>query len=373
MYDPDSPFTQASKLRSNQLSVRNSRPNSPRGLYNGQQKSSGLFGKKQEPSFDFDAEGGDDERAPLIGSVRTPRSGRLPRRLQSSGGHSIDEYFGVRRRPRCGRFGGCLLGFVVFAAVILSAVAFLVMSNRPMYDVEILTIENVLASEQELMLDLLVGAVNPNALSIDVTNMDVNIFAKSKHVGTGEFWGKHGHAPLTTSKSMDARRRQNRRFPQIISLAQRRPWGSPEPSDNVDEGTDPDDDLERDAQTMLLGRVFHFDQGLSFDGSPLKRHEHNATGELRLERPGNKTETGGSERWEKVLQYPFELIIRGVLKYQLPISSRLEAVKVNASILVHPEDGVDEFGSMRVEEVDTRERWQWIEWDDVEDMPKDGE
>jgi hypothetical protein len=371
MFDPDSPFTQASKLRSQQLNSRNSRPNSPRSPHGAQQQQrpSGLFAKKLEPSFDFDAEGGDDERTPLMGTVRTPRNGRLPRRIASHA-NSIDEYYGVRRHARCGRFGGCLLGFVVFAAAILSAVAFLVMSNRPMYDVEIRTIQNVLASEQELMLDLLVGAVNPNALGISVADMDVNIFAKSKHVGTSEFWREHGNQPLTTSQTSSRKRRRREALPppaagQWQDLSHH--WHAPAPAGGVDEGTDPpdDDDLERDAQTMLLGRIFHFDQGLQFEGSPLKRHIHCSIGELRLQKPGNKTETGGSARWEKVLQYPFELIVRGVLKYQLPISSRVESVRVSATTLVHPEDGVDEFGHMRLEDVDHSEHWQWIDWDDI--------
>ena len=367
MFDQDSPFTQASKLRSNQLGKRGSRPNSPRSPQSMQQRSTGLFGKKQDSSFDFDAEGGDDERTPLMGTVRTQRGGRLPRRLQSSGAPSIDEYYGVRRHSRCGRFSGCLLGLIVFAAVILSAVAFLVMSNRPMYDVKIRKIQNVLTSEQELMLDMLVGAVNPNALGIDVTEMRVEIFAKSKHAGTGAFWRDHGHAPLTTSESKPRRRR--RALPQSQASALPNPWQDLSPSGGVDKGTDPDDDLDGDAQIMLLGRIFKFDQGLSFDGSPLKRHLHYSVGELSLEKPGNKTETGGSERWEHVLQYPFELIIKGVLKYQLPISSRLESAAVSATICVHPEDDVDEFGNMRIEEVDHSEDWQWIDWDDHKDIP----
>ena len=68
--------------------------------------------------------------------------------------------------------------------MILSAVAFLIMSNRPMYEVRIHKVQNVLASEQEIMLDLLVGAINPNALGIQVGEMDVNVFAKSRHVGS---------------------------------------------------------------------------------------------------------------------------------------------------------------------------------------------
>jgi hypothetical protein len=38
-----------------------------------------------------------------------------------------------------------------------------------------------------------------------------------------------------------------------------------------------------------------------------------------LSSPGNKTEAGGTERWERVLQHPFELTVRGIIKYQLPL------------------------------------------------------
>ena len=343
MYDPDSPFTQASKLRSNQLGSRNSRPNSPRsehGTPKQQRGTSSLFGRKttHESSYDFDAEGGDEnERTPLLGTIRTPRSSRLPRRLsRSNTAQSIDEYYGVRRHSRCGRYGGCFLFLVVLAAVIVSAVAFLVMSNRPLYDVRVCRIENVLASEQELMLDLVVGAVNPNALGVKVDDMDVNVFAKSKHVGSGSGSGDDGEEMWRHSAFRRKRRRS--KPPLVVPIDD---WHSPSTSGGVDEGTDPpnDDDLEKDAQTMLLGRIFHFDQGLSFEGSPLKRHLHTSVGELRLEKPGNKTETGGSERWEKVLKYEFELIVRGVLKYQLPISSRLERTKISSSIMVYPDDG----------------------------------
>ena len=130
------------------------------------------------------------------------------------------------------------------------------------------------------------------------------------------------------------------------------------------EGTDP---TEGDSQTMLLGRIFHFDSPLSFDGSPVKRHIHHSMGEVRLARPGNKTEMGGSERWERVLQYPFELILRGVLKYQLPVSSRMQSAAIGASVYVHPEEGVDHKGAMRIEIPDNKDLWQWVELGDAED------
>lgn len=371
MFDQDSPFTQASKLRNSATNLRHSRPNSPRSPQSVQHnRASGpaLFGgrKVDSTSFDFDGEGADDERTPLMGSVRTPRSSRHGQpRIHGSGANSIDEYYSVRRHSRCGRVGGCMLGLAVFLTVVLSAVAFLVMSNRPMYDVQIEKIQNVLASEQEIMLDLLVGAVNPNALGITVTDMDVNIFAKSKHVGSsGDFSKKQQQHHLTTSASEPSPRRN--RIQSASSQTNSWDWHPWHPSTpGHDHGTDPDDSLEGDAQTMLLGRIFHFDQSLTFEGSPIKRHPHFSVGELRLAHPGNKTESGGSQRWEEVLKHPFELIIRGVLRYQLPISSRVLSAAVGAGVLVHPEEGVDDEGNMRVEIPDHSERWEWVDWDDL--------
>ena len=382
MFDQDSPFTQASKLRNNVISNRHSRPNSPRSPQSVQHnKGSGLlFGRKKDSSYDFDGEIGDDERTPLIGSVRTPRSARYPRRMGSSNANSIDEYYGVRRHSRFGKCGGFFIGVLVIGATFLTAIAFLVMSNRAMYDVRIRKIQNVLASEQEIMLDLLVGAVNPNPLGIAITDMDINVFAKSNYVGTEKFWSEHGHASLTTSVSEQSRKRRSRvlqRSHNPATAGNPNPWQdlpghwhSPSSSSGVDKGTDPQEDLGADPQTMLLGRIFHFDQGLAFEGSPIKRHLHYSVGELRLMKPGNKTEIGGSARWENVLQHPFELIIRGVLKYSLPISGRPQSAAVGGSVLVHPEDGVDDEGAMRSHAVNHDHHWQWVDHEDAETEPK---
>ncbi|TKA27008.1 hypothetical protein B0A50_05199 [Salinomyces thailandicus] len=425
----DSPFTQASKLRSHHMTPRHSRPSSPRSPQSllqsphlqphGRGPSSLFGGRKHEHSFDFDGEGADDERTPLVGTVRTPRNSAraLHRRIHSGSVRSIDEFYASGPRYRCGRLGGCLLGFCLVVAVVLSAVAFLIMSNRPMYDVRVRRIQNVLASEQEIMLDLLVGAVNPNALGITVDEMDVNVFAKSRHVGSsldeeeGEAQGG-GVLSKSISLPLDRRRMDVRRrggddeMPAVAHDDDPNPWqdltghwhapsspSSSSPHDgDVDDGTDPmppsdpdddgdDEDLERDAQTMLLGRIFHFDQALAFAGSPLKRHEHSSLGEVRLLHPGNKTEANGSRRWEKVVRHPFELIVRGVLRYSLPVSGRVESVSVTASVIVYPEEGVDRMGRMRIGPVLRRKGWRWIGWpgqddpyvEDKEGMEEGGE
>jgi len=363
-YDPDSPFTQAAKLRNNHLTHGRSRPNSPRSPQSMQFRPSGLFSgsKKQEHPYDFDAEqNADDERQPLLsGTIRSSRHGRHTHRISGGRQDSISDEFEYQDRKRyCGcfkgKFGACILTTLMLILVVVSAVFFVFASNRPLQDVRIHKIQNVLASEQELMLDLLVSAVNPNTLGISIGDMDVNIFAKSKHVKL--------HKPNRTTARQERRGKTTDWNPNP-SQDESGHWRSP--GDNQ-RGYDSDLGNSDDAQTMLLGRIFHFDQALTFEASPLTGKAHVSSGQLRLAKPGNKTESGGSSRWEEMIQYPFELIVRGVLKYQLPISSRAQSAAVGAKVMVHPEDGIDSHGSMHVTPIDHNDHWQWIDWPEEEE------
>lgn len=248
---------------------------------------------------------------------------------------------------------------LVLILVVVSALGFVFASNRPLYDVKVHKIHNVLASETELMLDLLVGAVNPNTLGISVSELDVNIFAKSKHVSK----------PNTTAPDAPEIARQMRYGVRAGGSDGKNPNPIQDPDGHwhaPGEKT-PDADPENDAQTLLLGRVFHFDQALMFEASPIKQHEHVSSGQLRLTKPGNRTESRGSAKWEEIIQYPFELIVRGTLKYQLPISSRLQSVAIGGKVVVHPEEDLDSDGNMKTAPVDHSEKWQWIEWPEEEE------
>ncbi|CAK4004748.1 phospholipid metabolism enzyme regulator like [Lecanosticta acicola] len=366
----ESPFTQASKLRQNHL--QRSRPNSPKSPQSLQFRSGAGFlsgSRKHEQPYDFDVEqNADDERTPLVGSVRANRNYRSIRRRGSINTYMGEYSYQSDRQPwRCcnRRAGSCALTGIIALLVILSAIGFVIASNRPLQDIEIKKVDSVLATEQELMFDLIVGALNPNMLGVSVSDLDVNIFAKSKHVGMG-------HTTETSTRLADSQEKQQRRI-EASGDIDRNPNPSQDLSGHWHAPTDhgPYSDIEKDAQTMLLGRVFHFDQAISFEGTPIHQKQQTSSGQVRLMQPGNKTESGGSARWEQIIQNPFELIVRGVLKYQLPISSRQQKAAVGASVMVHPEDGIDQHGSMRVEPVDHSEHWQWIEWPDLMDDDSD--
>ena len=335
LFDNESPFPNTSKpLRTTtsntaHTSPRVASPRSPQTV-----RMSANTPKSHMPLiYDLEGEGADDERTPLISSMRASRNrnSRRPGTRQAGFNDQVTHGY-YRRITGCILLGG-LVGFLI-AAVIVA----LIMSSKPLMDVQIKEIQNVLASEQEIMLDLKVYAINPNLVAIQVNNLDINVFAKSKHVGSNTLW-RDNEQP--TGSGEHRRMRQSSYSPRSQDL--NRLSYTPKDyriAEGVDEGTDPIQDPESDSQTMLLGRILDFDSPLIFDASPIRHQQLSSVGEVRLAKPGNGTEEGGSERWEKVLQNPFELIVRGVLRYSLPTSSRTQSASIKGSVKVLPEEGV---------------------------------
>ncbi|KAA8652334.1 hypothetical protein EYZ11_008167 [Aspergillus tanneri] len=356
LFDSDSPFPQShthnksprhymgSGLR--QPRHANSRTALNHRSINSAKKAGEIYG------YDFDAEGADDERTPLIGSPRLARSRHGNRRPNSTSLRQM-EYMQQRRRNCFSRYGACVIISLLLLVVIGGATSFIVAVTKSLLDVQILAIQNVLASEQEIMLDLSVQAANPNLFPVVVDDVDINIFAKSRYVGTDKLWRDH------VSESTHFPRVEGSRKRAELTRLARCTGGTADcltnelPSnqsvsirDDVDKGTDPiPTDPAGDPQTMLLGRVFHFDSPLTFEPSPWNHLISVSKGQIRLARPGNKTEEGGTERWERVLQHQFDLIVRGVVKYQLPLTSKLHSASVSSTVKVTPDgdgDGDDD-------------------------------
>lgn len=324
---------------------RHSRSGSPRNFPNyrtvGSPKKNGdAYG------FDFDAEGADDERTPLMGSIRLNR-GRNGRRQNNTSLRQM-EYLEERKRWRIPRHAGCIVLIFLLLVIVGFVTSFIVALTKPLNGVYIEEIQNVLASEQEIMLDLDVRATNPNLFALTVGDMDVNIFAKSRYVGSEQFWRDGPHPEkfprIERAKrwaSISERHSEQKRSEGATSSSE-----LVHTTDGVDRGTDPiPEDPSGDPQTMLLGRIFEFDSPLIFEPSPWTSDETSSVGQVRLSKPGNKTEEGGTERWERVLQHPFDLIVRGVVKYQLPLSSKFRSASISSSVRVIPDDGDDDAGS----------------------------
>lgn len=168
---------------------------------------------------------------------------------------------------------------------------FLLASNKELEDFNIVLIDNVLSSADELVFDVTVSALNPGFLSIDVQNIDLDIFAKSSHADD----------ELRTTLSKDINY-QN------------------------------DDENERDPpnqkETVLLGTVYTLETPLKFHGNVLpKRNYDVSVSSVKLLDPGSKHQEerlhsyqleDDVAKWKNIIKHDYQLIVRGNMRYKIP-------------------------------------------------------
>ncbi|KAL1919884.1 uncharacterized protein VTP21DRAFT_1816 [Calcarisporiella thermophila] len=193
-----------------------------------------------------------------------------------------------RYRSPCRRIGDYFLSIVpmlclIFMLSIMAAIFSL--SIRPLTDVSISEISNVLAAQRELIFDMHVRARNRNLWSVQIDRADLGVFASP---AKKKMSAVHGSEP--------------REF---------------------------------------LGNVRELDEPLVFS-SGLDRWGvvSVATSQVRIKNPG-ESEDGddrGNENWARIIRMPFDLIVRGQLKYRL-LWFRRRGARVCLAVTVDPETG----------------------------------
>lgn len=329
LFDNEAPFhisnttAQRSKFSTNSNSSRQpSGPPSPRFLNAGRLASTGKRGT-HAVSYDLDdttGTGADDERTPLLhGSVRSSRSGRT-RRSQPVTLRSLEGQTYRRNPSVLNRFASCLVLTVMLLLVVSGAIGFMFATSQPLTDVELIAIKSVVAAEQELIFDIEVKAHNPNVVVVSIDQADIEVFAKSPHAGTDSGgW----HRP-DDHQGSDSR------------------WYSN--NGRVHAADEFDGPVDEKAPNMRLGTIGSLDSPLSFEGSFFNHGYSGSTGEVRLRGPGNGT-VGGVERWERILQDEFDLIVKGVLKYSLPLSQHVRSATISGRTTIKPNAANDPTGN----------------------------
>lgn len=260
-------------------------------------------------TYDPDDLVADDERTPLIhpSSIRSARA--RGRRLTTGLRHhnrldSPDQQSLLNRASTCWIFL-----FMLFIIGLVSTI-FVFTTTAPLTEVYITALKNIVASEQELMLDLVISAVNPNVINVGVDTLELDVFAVTKHATDDGSYYSRG--------SFHNRRENNSLFTRDDS-----------PLDPPDFGDDPS------AETILLGSIHVFDNPLQFPGFPWQ-HEHSTSiGAVTLSNPG--LTTNRTLAWERAIKYEFELRVKGVLKYTLPLSSDVKKAPIVEQVTVKPQ------------------------------------
>ncbi|KAG7832973.1 hypothetical protein KL942_004238 [Ogataea angusta] len=170
---------------------------------------------------------------------------------------------------------------------------FILATTKELQHTQIDAISDVLISQEELVFSMEVESFNPGFLSITIQDANIDVFARSQYVDAEEADRKKKTRPVST---------------------------------------------------ILLGTVTSLDVPLHFQGGFFNRQLDWSMTEIKIKNPCSFDDSGEikilepSEKWLNISKNPFDLIIRGVLSYQLPISTSNQTVSVSRTFEVNPED-----------------------------------
>lgn len=199
-----------------------------------------------------------------------------------------------------------LVGIICILAVGF-ILGFLLASTKDLSNVSILSINHATVSQDELIFNVVIEAINPGWLTVSLEELELDVFVKSGYLV--------------------------------------------------------DDYSSTSVETVLLGSVLNFESALYFEGSFFNRQATQQTGEVKLIGPGKNftgsqlmdtsltgTSLGNSSRepndpqnspdnsakWAIISKHPFDLILRGVIKYNLPWTNNVKSVVVNKVGYIDP-------------------------------------
>ncbi|SSD61541.1 uncharacterized protein SCODWIG_03302 [Saccharomycodes ludwigii] len=243
----------------------------------------------------------------------------------SSPTYSPHNYFNHRRQRR-DMIWYKLRNFIYFSFVIMSLLVvgfvsgFLLASNKDLNDFEIISMDNVLVSLDEIVFDITTQAFNEGMFTISVDTVELDIFAESKYISDN-----------------------------FITID-----GAPKSM----------------IETILLGTVYKLETPLEFRGGFWKKNYDMSISSVKLKSPGqqdtpsspddgdenegNKTvilrspsgmnlvDDNDSDnkqkygKWKNIIKNEFTLIVRGNVYYKVPFISSEKSVGVQKSTVVYP-------------------------------------
>ncbi|QLQ78965.1 hypothetical protein HG537_0B03120 [Torulaspora globosa] len=195
--------------------------------------------------------------------------------------------------------------FVVISLLTIGFIlGFLLATNKELQDFNIVLMDNVLSSSDELLFDITVSAFNPGFFAIGVQDVNLDVFAKSAYIS------KH----IQSSSQLNSPTRE----------------------------------------TILLGTVYSLETPLKFEGGFIRRNYDVSVSTVKLFDPGSKQDPtddndrenanptavkrskDDAERWKLLIKHEYELIVRGSMQYKVPFFRNSKSVAVQNSVEVRP-------------------------------------
>lgn len=282
--------------------------------------------------------------------------------------------------------------FSLFALMILGLgfmMGFILATTKPLHRVSLTGVFDVLVSDEELVFDVVVEAINPAFLSVEIYNVDLDVFARSPYVKGPDnpdddddkesFYAdddsnyamllgniRHFEVPLVFEGSIFSHELQ-KSIGQLRLVSPGMNSTLPEDDDDDDNGRDGDDAYLRnnDLQSMKVEYRVSYPQ-LLYARNDIPSYARTGTISHSLESIGNDDGNdegrllppesdkkkkiqkppldNGQKRWAIVNTHPFDLILRGVIKYKLLFDKTNRVASINNVTPVDPNHGDDKSG-----------------------------
>lgn len=198
------------------------------------------------------------------------------------------------------RFRNCFyLTISVLLLVSLGFVlGFLLAANKELREFDIVLMDNVISSTDELIFDLTTTAFNPGIFPIYVDEVEFDIFAKTQFLRCDSY-------------------------------------GTCLPSEQAN------------VETIFLGIVKSLETPLKYQGGFFNRNFDIAETSVRLHKPGSdeakepdneepKDTSDDITKWKLLIKHDYELILRGNIKYKVPFFNTQRSIAVQMATDVHP-------------------------------------
>lgn len=218
--------------------------------------------------------------------------------------------------------------FVYFSFIVASLLTlgfisgFLLATNKELHDFQLLAMDNVLVSLDELVFDITATAFNPSLFTIGIKDVELDIFAKTKHVHVSSNEDKLYSTPYQTillgtvynleSELQFRGRLINRNYDVSVASVKLLNPGAPK-NNGDDEDGDNDDDDDDNGNKKKMG------------------HDNQ-------DEKGNHKLENDIDRWKELIKYEFELIVRGNMYYSIPFFNNQKVLPVQQQISVDPDN-----------------------------------
>ncbi|QPG75724.1 hypothetical protein FOA43_003084 [Brettanomyces nanus] len=198
---------------------------------------------------------------------------------------------------------------------------FILATSKELQSTKVTSIRDILISDEEFVFNIEIESFNPGVMPVSIYDVQLDVFAKTQYV-----------VDAYTYTVKDAKKNKPK-------------------------------EKEKPYSTILLGSMKELDIPLRFQGGCFTRQKDSSLTEMKIMNPCsfddddkngdgdnmriNKPEeppSGSppdirepSRKWLNISRNPFDLIVRGVLNYQLPVSSSNKTVAISYSYSVEPD------------------------------------